>query len=189
MGVRRRYIRQTVARLLQERGIIMAPIDVEQIARQYGIIVVYKEAEDELSGFLYRDLQNDSVIIGVNPNHHWRRQRFTIAHELGHYLLHDTGAVHVDRADNGYRLRLRNHTSSTGTDEDEREANFFAAELLMPLELLERDLDAAGGSDLLDLLEVENSAYQSLIGSLASKYQVSPQALTYRLTDLGFTEG
>jgi Zn-dependent peptidase ImmA (M78 family) len=75
-------------------------------------------------------------------------------------------------------LNLRDSESATGEDNDEREANFFAAELLMPEEFLVRDLK---GTDL-DMLEDENE----FLWKLAKKYQVSAQALTFRLANLRY---
>jgi Zn-dependent peptidase ImmA (M78 family) len=105
------------------------------------------------------------------------RQNFTTAHELGHMLLHDQEQLHVDR---GFRVvRLRDGNSSEGTDQAEREANLFAATLLMPEEFLDRDL---AGTEFFDLLDDQN------LVDLAREYGVSPQALINRLKNLGCIE-
>ena len=127
-----------------------------------------------MSGFLYRD--NASAVIGVNTHHAPVRQNFTAAHELGHLLLHDQEQLHVDH---GFRVRLRDDVSSQGTDEAEREANLFAASLLMPKEFLEADLASEESVDLLD---------DGLLCDLARKYGVSTQALVNRLKNLGYIQ-
>jgi len=71
----------------------------------------------------------------------------------------------------------RDERSSEGTDEHEIEANIFAAELLMPAAFLERDLEQLDPADLLD---------EDGLISLAAAYRVSPQALTFRLANLGY---
>ena len=79
-------------------------------------------------------------IIGVNSLHHPNRQRYTIAHELGHLELHRqliTSEVHVDK---GFPVLMRDPKSATGTELHEIEANQFAAELLMPRTLIEQAL-------------------------------------------------
>src|SRR5262249_33767173 len=111
--VRRKHIRVLVHRLLAEHHIRNAPVEVAKIARAMGVDVQETPADDELSGFLYRDAKRRLAIIGVNGDQHANRRNFTAAHELGHYLLHDFDDVHVDR---DFKVWLRNETSSQGTD-------------------------------------------------------------------------
>src|SRR5947208_328787 len=89
MMVRRKHIRTLVQRLLDEHRIRSAPVDVPSIAVALGVEVQETPAEDDLSGFLYRDRRRKSAVIGVNADHHPNRRNFTAAHELGHYLLHN----------------------------------------------------------------------------------------------------
>jgi Zn-dependent peptidase ImmA (M78 family) len=135
-----------------------------------------EESEDQdLSGFLLRDTRRNAAVIGVNKNHHPHRQRFTIAHEIGHLLLHNVDELHVDRRD-ALVVQKRDGTSSTGAVLEEREANFFAAELLLPRTLLEQDLDAIAVLD------------DEAVKRLASRYEVSVQAMTLRLVNLGILD-
>jgi hypothetical protein len=117
---------------------------------------------------------NMSAGIGVNTHHAPARQNFTTFHELGHLLLHDQEKLHID---NGFRVRLRDDVSSQGTDDAEREANLFAASLLMPRRFLEEDLESEEYVDLLD---------DDFLSDLARKYGVSSQALVNRLKNLGY---
>jgi Zn-dependent peptidase ImmA (M78 family) len=110
-----------VEALLAENGITEAPVAVSQIAKAKGTRIFVDSLEGNLSGFLYRDKATQAV-IGVNTHHHPNRQNFTIAHELGHWLLHEQERLHVDLE---FRVRLRDDVSSQGTDDAEREANFF----------------------------------------------------------------
>ena len=176
MSVRRKLIRRTVERLLRESAVKQVPVPVEKIARSLGVRVERAGAEDDLSGFIFRDRASDKVVIGINANHHRNRQTFTMAHELGHYLLHDGEGVHVDRR---FTVRLRNRASSEGTNAEEKEANLFAAELLMPATLLERDLSRIDVVDLHD---------ESIIADLAERYGVSSQAMMFRLAYLGYVQ-
>lgn len=174
--VRRKHIRALAERLLSEHGVRTGPVEVAKLARAIGVQVQEQPAEDELSGFLYRDRKKQSAIIGVNSTHHVNRRRFTTAHELGHYLLHDFDDVHVDRQ---FKMWLRSEASSQGTDLEEKEANLFAAEILMPPEFIERDIRKIGVFDLMD---------EEVIAKLAAKYGVSTQAMNFRLTYLGHIE-
>jgi Zn-dependent peptidase ImmA (M78 family) len=180
MPVRRKYIHSLVDKLLLTHGIKSAPIRVEEIARQLGADVVYQAADDDLSGFLFRDYKQRNAIIGVNAKHHPNRQRFTIAHEIGHFLLHEYEGFHFDGDGQGFQVRLRDDESRKGTDDDEKEANLFGAELLMPERLLRADISKI---PKLDLFNDEGAAS---FKKLANRYQVSVRALTYRLANLGY---
>ena len=158
-----------VGTLLAESGVVEAPVPISKIAKAKGARIFVDSLEGDLSGFLYRD--KDQAVIGVNTRHHPVRQNFTIGHELGHYLLHDQEQLHVDHE---FRVRLRNDVSSQGTDEAEREANFFAASLLMPKAFLEADLEKEVYVDLLD---------DEFLHGLSRKYGVSTQALVNRLKE------
>lgn len=171
MPIRRFKIQKLVSELLDEFEVAEPPVPVRKIARGRGARMFLEGQEGDLSGFLFR--RGKEIIIGVNTHQAHVRQRFTIAHELGHLLLHDLGELHVD---NGFMVRLRSGVSSLGLDEDEMEANRFAAELLMPTRLLKEDLE---GTEL-DLTDDET------FRSLAKRYGVSAQALAIRLTGLGY---
>ena len=81
---------------------------VHKIARCSGARIVKVSGEDDISGFLY---PGKPPVIGVNKAHAQVRQRFTIAHELGHLKLHEHKQVHVDRE---FRVRFRSGASSRG---------------------------------------------------------------------------
>ena len=174
--VRRKHIRALVEQLLTEHRIRSAPVPVTEIATALGTEVQLEAAEDELSGFLYRDRKRKLAIIGVNADHHPNRQTFTTAHELGHFLLHEFDDIHVDRQ---FKVWLRNEASSQGTDVEEKEANLFAAELLMPARFLAKDVEKIGAFDALN---------ENVLGELAEKYGVSTQAMTFRLAYLGYLQ-
>jgi len=119
--------------------------------------------------------------IVVNANDPPVRQRFTIAHELGHLLIHKYSTAH---ADGRYQVRFRNEKSATGSVREEIEANQFAAELLMPEKEVRR-LAIRLQLDVLDQSK-DKEAVKKLT-SAASKFQVSVQALSFRIANLGMT--
>jgi len=159
-----------VRKLLDEQRIQKPPVPVEEFAKRLGAEIRYSPLEGEISGMVFR--HEDQVIIGVNSLHHPNRQRFTIAHEIGHMLLHKGVEVHVDRT---FRINLRDDVSSQAVDPEEIEANRFAAELLMPEHMLIGDLKGR-------VIDFEN---EDDLRRLAAKYRVSLQALTFRLINLG----
>ena len=175
MAVRRKHILRLTEDLLDKHGVSRPPVPVDQIARKLGAEIRREPTEAGLSGFLLRDTER--VIIGVNSNHPSTRSRFTIAHELGHFLLHEGERVHVDRTGQMFRVKLRGEMASQGTDLEEREANLFAAELLMPEKFIAHDLEK------IEELDLEDDA---LMKRLAKSYGVSVQALTFRLAYLRY---
>jgi len=178
MAVRRKHVRVVAETLLDKQGVTDAPVPVADIAASLGIELRKEKVDEDLSGFLFRDMEARTAIIGVNASHHPNRVHFTIAHELGHFLLHEGVTVHFDGKRPGMTINLRGVEASMGTDDNEKEANLFAAELLMPMKFLERDLQDFS-SDLMD---------EDALSGLASKYEVSVQALTFRLANLGYIE-
>ena len=168
--IRRKLIQDTVNELLNELGITSPPVDVEAVARHKGAVVVKEPNKDDFSGFLYRS-PDSPPIIGVNSLHSLNRKRFTVAHEIAHLCLHPRSGVHVDQA----FVQMRDAKASEGVDEEEMEANRFAAELLMPKHFLLKDLSALGRIYADDEKEISN---------LAKKYEVSSQAMAIRLSSL-----
>lgn len=181
MPVRRRHIRSVVEQLLVTHGVRAAPVDVGSMAVALDAQIHNEMAATNLSGFLLRDVGSGRSVIGVNRSHSETRKRFTIAHEIGHLLLHEGDALHVDQregVDLGIRVKRRDPDSSLGTDDEEKEANFFAAELLMPTSLLEADLRRMKADS-------SHDEDEDIVKDLADRYEVSVQAMTFRLTNLG----
>jgi Zn-dependent peptidase ImmA (M78 family) len=147
------------------------PIDVEKIAARLGIEVVFRALDAELSlpsgntsALLLR--RHGRSICVVNENHAFTRRRFSIAHEIGHFLLHPPKE--------SYDVIARDDHSSEGIYREEIEANAFAAELLMPEHLVRSRVKGP-----LDLFSEE------CISELAALFNVSQVAMTHRLTYLG----
>jgi Zn-dependent peptidase ImmA (M78 family) len=115
---------------------------------------------------------DDHAVIGVNSTHAPTRQRFTLAHEIGHYVLHAGQPMFVDSFVT--RVNWRNGESNL----EETQANQFAAELLMPRELVAREVDRA-------LTRKQTIDAQGLASQLAELFNVSQQSMEFRLANLG----
>jgi Zn-dependent peptidase ImmA (M78 family) len=176
MTVRRKHIRQLAARLISENKVQRPPVPIERIARSLGVMIRKQAVDETISGFLYRNIATRRSLIGVNKVQHPNRQRFTVAHELAHLLLHSVNDVHIDRT---FTVKHRDHRSAKGMDVEEMEANLFAAELLIPVNFLHEDLKRVGELDL---------AYDEKVAQLAKLYQVSNQAMAVRLSHLGYLD-
>lgn len=169
----RPQIEERAAKLLADHGISKIPIPVERIAFDEDIQIARVQFDGSESGFA---MSNGGVrIIGVNQSNHPRRQRFTIAHELGHLFLHH-GPGDSLTVDHFVRLNFRDKVSSMATNEQEIQANAFAAALLMPRQFVTDEVDSADGVGL---------SADKLVQVLAGRFDVSKDAMSFRLINLG----
>lgn len=174
----RSSIDSRVEELLLKHQIQNPPVPVKRIAKDEGLMLLESPFPSDVSGALVRS--GKVVAIAVNLSQHTNRQRFTIAHELAHYFLkHTEGEDHLDRK---FTILRRDENSSTATDENEIQANYFAACLLMPEQFLRRDVAQ------LARFNGETVLGESEIFSLSKKYQVSRAAMSYRLVNLGLID-
>lgn len=157
-------IRDTVETILADSGVTSAPVPVEKIAADLGAEIRFSLFDGDVSGMFFR--KDGTSIIGVNAKHPPNRQRFTIAHEIAHLVLHPQGDLFVD---SGFKVYLRGD-GGDGTPEQEREANQFAAELLMPTHFIKQDVACN--------FDIESDEQ---INELSKKYKVSNQAMAIRL--------
>jgi Zn-dependent peptidase ImmA (M78 family) len=162
-------------RLLTVYHVTRPPVDVVELAETLGVAVIHRPFDEgDLSGILIR--RGDRDVIGVNKTHTLERQRFTIAHELGHRALHPGRELIVDFP---IRVNYRDRTSSMATDREEIEANAFAAALLMPERMLRTYLDRTAPETRCD---PDTTATE-----LARIFGVSITAMGFRLINLGLT--
>lgn len=153
--------------VLRRHRISEFPVDLQRICRGEQINCIERQLDDELSGMAF--IKEGVRYVVVNSAHHPNRRRFTMAHELGHQLLHAdylARNVHVDTG-----VLRRDELSSEGVYEKEVAANAFAAELLMPRGQMSR----FGSLDLSDEDSVTN---------VAAHFGVSTAALGFRITNL-----
>jgi Zn-dependent peptidase ImmA (M78 family) len=163
--------RNSARETLTHYGVVQLPVPVEKIIKKLGISVRFSPLDDELSGMAV--IKDGVSVIGVNALHHPNRQRFTMAHELGHHVMHRdliNGTIHIDK---GFTL-WRGKLAEQGTDSIEIEANAFASELLLPRDLISNVV----GLDTLDM-DDEHS-----MNIFAKRFKVSTMALRYRLLSL-----
>lgn len=141
------------------------PVDVLAIAAEIGIPVVYENLEDNISGAIRAVGADEDYQIVVNSNHPRVRQRFTVAHELGHYIYHRDLLGRGTGDTRAYRAAGTPYPNGAITAVQERQANNFAANTLMPTPLIRR-FKAMGVKQP---------------GALAPLFGVSPKAMEIRL--------
>lgn len=170
--------------VLRKAGALSVPTDLDKVAASLKVRIHDEEMEADVSGVLI--VKGPERHVLVNASHAEGRRRFTIAHELGHLVLHDhdgeddgdTERIFIDRQIRVYH-RVAEASSdvykqegSLTTGRQEREANTFAACLLMPKHQVIR---AALERDLFDEVSV---------ASMARTFGVSEQAMSIRLQQL-----
>lgn len=143
------------------------PVNVEGLIREFSIELDKKaDLPADVAGQIER-LHDGTYKISVNRKDHYYRQRFTMAHELAHYLLHYTLLGNGVNDTKMYRTVPNTALDNPRINHEcEVEANKFAASLLMPLENVQQDWDI-----LRDIEEV------------AKKWQVSKVAMEIRLKE------
>lgn len=155
-----KHVFAEVERILQENFVVAPPIKIDEIVRNYGLSLA---AVDFSSSPEWKDvagyLNAQERKIYLNSADSGARQAFTVAHELGHWLLHR------DKLDDpDYAILYRKPLGEKGTDTIEKEANVFAANLLVPRALLDKYKDDDAGR-------------------IAKIFGVSSDVIGYRLKD------
>lgn len=152
---------EKLLRFAEYKGLDSPKLDVESVAKKLGIRVEYVLMEDDLSGILYKDEENNWV-MQVNEEHHVNRQRYTIAHELGHFCLHRHLKTRFED-----QIFFRGGKSS----KPEWQANDFASAILMPEDEFRKKVRSG-------VKKVEE---------LAKEFKVSTLALRIRAKNLGMS--
>ena len=149
--------------------LVKPPVKLTNIMSSLSIKFEEKDYEGQLSGAAI--FNGNDMIVTVSSKEPESRKRFTIAHEIGHLLLHADQALNVDIKPISLN---RDVNSKTGESWREIEANYFAASLLMPKE------DVKAHFQKWSELEEDER-----LNRLAKRYEVSMQAMSVRLNTLG----
>jgi Zn-dependent peptidase ImmA (M78 family) len=138
------------------------PVPVERIIAQMRLIFSRKELPDDISGWIER--KNGTYEIVVNAIHPLSRQRFTAAHELGHFIYHRDLLGEGVGDNRAYRAASTTLPNPAITPSHERQANSFAANLLMPRHALSNVTAADSTADLANRFGVSEEAMRIRLG-------------------------
>lgn len=147
-------------KILADNYVTQPPVPVFDIARKNGLkidVTHFPVQYGHIRGFITNE--QSAYVMYVNADDSQREQNFTIAHELGHWKLHK-GELEKDL---NKSILFRISIADLNKDELEKQANLFAANLLIPDDLYFKykdDLDQRG---------------------LADKFGVSEDVIGYRL--------
>jgi Zn-dependent peptidase ImmA (M78 family) len=141
------------------------PVDPVTMAKTLGIQVLETTLPEKVSGAIIKRTGQSPIIV-VNRADSRNRKRFSIAHELGHYVYK---MLYNGNDDTAFEwIDYRDVSSSAGTDKEEVFANRFAANLLMPEKPVTDEAKRTGRNAIL----------------LALYFGVSAEAINIRLKDL-----
>ncbi len=149
--------------MIVEFSLVAPPVDLIPLIKARGLKLVREEVRGSVSGRLYPKTRE----IFVNTySRSIARQRFTAAHELGHWELRHYQEEDLPPDSQGFEGAYESGAGWEGRSAIEIEANAFAAELLMPGNWLKREVRPLkpGRADV-----------------LAAEYRVSRQAMFYQL--------
>lgn len=159
-------VTKMVTELLTSNSIYKFPVPVYSIAKNLGLeieFVTFKPDHNNISGFI--DFSSKPVTIFVNSSDSVRRQAFTIAHEIGHFQLHKK--LYSENPQK-YTALYRQALNKNSFSKEEKEANCFAAQLLVPKTLY---------------MEAINKYPFASEADLAALFGVSQEMIRYRKMD------
>jgi len=146
--------RELARKLYEKAGIKTLPVLLKDVVSSLDITVAKWSFDEDISGVQLSD--GEESFIGYNETHPTVRQRATVAHEIGHFVLKHTDVNNLDR------LEYENDQVK------ENEAWYFARELLMPIKEFKEEFE-----------KNNNAAY------LAWRFWVSKDMVFIRISELG----
>lgn len=154
---------QAADELVHEIGVRNVPVDLDRICQYLRLLVSCEPENTDVEGYMVTDGEVGGIVINSLIGD-VRKHRFTLAHEIGHFVLHKTKRSYVIR-DSADTL------DTPGNSSDEIEANAFAGGLLIPSRLLGHSARAEEPS-------------MASIQELAEDYDVSFCAAAHRLVSV-----
>lgn len=166
-------IGKSASELLEQYNMKDIPIDVVVLAKRMGFVVGNAILEDDSDGFIVVSPKANDIsgikadkIIGVNAERDIKYKVFIIAHELGHYILH---------CKNAQERYYAHREHKKGKGEEEQDADFFAASLLMPEELFKKRYNELKGKELSE---------EDCISLLVQDFSVPKDAVIRRIKEI-----
>ena len=180
-------------------GYGFGPVPLELVCSQYGVIVDREvpASEERAYGTLGRvDLMRQHITLFDSGSVDAPRERFTLAHELGHVLLGHSRYLHTETVDDADLERL----GGDDVDDDdlrrmEWQANSFASRLLLPRNRFISDVvklanalgirDRGHGLIYVDEQRINQQTYYAITDALVAGFAASRSAIRIRLIELG----
>ncbi len=144
-------------------------LQLEKLCKKLNLKCLAADFDDNISGSIIKNEKTDTYDIYVNRKYPRNRRRFTVAHEIGHYIsyLKNSYSKIELEAEGRFEDVAISYIKNVKFSNAETEANLIASELLMPKQKVEK------------LLKKDLTPEQ-----MADLFYVSPSAMTLRLKDL-----
>lgn len=166
-------IEDLAEKTLHDTDTYRVPVLIQKVAERLNLTMESAPLGEKVSGMLF--VKGERGAIGYNSSHAHVRQRFTVSHEIAHFLLHarkdEKSQLFVD----GHVTFRPDESRSAKLESNEIEANHLAAALLMPRALVREEIRK---HDL-------NLDDEDAISLLAKGFRVSVAAISNRLSNLG----
>ena len=157
---------ERAASLLARHGARKPPVKVHEMAATLGLNIQEGRFESpydrDIQGYL--DWAKKTIVLNADDG--YTRKRFTIAHELGHVMLHQKEL----EANPDLGIMYRQALGMSDPDPKEREANHFAACLLMPASMVLRFKDVPSTRTIAGMFIVSEQAMKFRLESLEKEY-------------------
>lgn len=151
------FVRSMARKILKDYKLSEVPTDLSVLFKGLGLKYMELNDTDDIDGAII-EIDGKPAIAVLNKAKPLQRQRFTLAHELGHIFLKHTGR---DVYDSEEIRENSNKLINKTKPPQETEADIFASELLIPYEQLKK-----------------HTADMNNIDKLAGTFLVSRQAMT-----------
>lgn len=158
--------------LLRQAPTLPIPVPVDDVARALDIEEIRYAATDGFEGSLICTPDKNRAVIIVNSRSSRQRQRHSLGHELGHFLIPTHGFGEATLTCSSTDLRRLNFRRGDSAARKEAEANRFASLLLMPPPYFQKDIDRLRACDISHILR------------LAARYDVSREATGRRYVEM-----
>lgn len=155
------------------------PINIDELANKLNINVRYEHLETEISGKIFYDPADDTTTIMINDDEPEYRKRFSLAHEIAHYI-YDIDFTEYNEIEDSV-THFRNGASSS----IERRADKYAEKLLMPADLFRKEAKKIKEDKFPDTgKSIGFKNIYKIVIELSKTFNVSKPAIIYRLHSL-----
>lgn len=131
------------AEIIRQNPQMPVPVPIEEIANQAGIFEIKGLSSEAFEGMLLANAEKSEGVVFVNQDRPRQRQRFTIGHEVGHFLL--PWHRNMKNGSLKFECTVEDMNASRSGKRDSRtdwevEANEFASEILMPRLIFKKNM-------------------------------------------------
>jgi Zn-dependent peptidase ImmA (M78 family) len=168
MTITKEQLKKKILQLTDDRY----KVDIIGLAQDLGLkVFLAEDGKNEFNAEIVHSADTDQFKILVNAYHPYTRRRFSVAHEIAHFILHRDQII-ADK-------KIGRSPKDDSNRRIEQEADELAAEILMPEVLVQRYMKEIG-------VDKSTPMDANAIKQIAETFAVSPAMATIRLNNLGY---